>query len=68
MEDGATPQSSAAVVLGVARGVPGEESVWKEGGGELGIERIEGACWFWEAATLGAWDEETELGIPVLKL
>ena len=43
MEEGATPQSSAAVVLGVARGVPGEECVWKEGGGEVGMERMEGA-------------------------
>jgi hypothetical protein len=25
-------------VLGVGRGVPGEECVWKDGGGELGIE------------------------------
>ncbi len=26
------------VVLGVGRGVPGEECVWKEWGGELGID------------------------------
>jgi hypothetical protein len=29
MEDGATPQRVAPLVLGVARGVPGEECVWK---------------------------------------
>jgi hypothetical protein len=53
-------------VLGVGRGVPGEECVWKEGGGLLGMERIEGA--WWDAATEGAWLEGTLLGIPVLKL
>jgi hypothetical protein len=64
-EDGATPQSSAAVVLGVTRGVPGVECEWKEGGGELGIEWIEGAV---GPVMLGAWEDGTELGIPVLKL
>lgn len=54
-------------MLGVGRGVPGEERVWKEGGGELGIERMEGGAW-WEGATEGGAEEGTELGIPVLKL
>ena len=50
-EEGATPQSSAysapplvlVVVGGVGLGVPGDEWVWKEGGGLLGMERMEGA-------------------------
>lgn len=50
---GATPHSSWE---GRGRGVPGEEVVWKEGGGEVGM--------------LGAMeeDEEMEVGRPVLKL
>ena len=40
MEEGATPQRDAAEWLGVARGVPGEECVWKLGGGELGVEGV----------------------------
>jgi hypothetical protein len=54
------------VVGGVGLGVPGEEWVWKEGGGLLGIERMEGA--WWEGATDGACEDGTLLGMPVLKL
>lgn len=47
-------------LLGIGRGVPGEEWVWKDGGGEEGTDgaRIDGVCT--EEA------EETELGSAVL--
>lgn len=53
------------LVLGVGRGVPGEEWVWKLGGGELGIDGaiIEGV-WI-EEATEGA-AEEIEFGMAEL--
>lgn len=63
---GATPHNSAYcwdavadVVAGVGRGVPGDECVWKDGGGEFGTETIEGARPPCE-------DDATELGIAVL--
>jgi hypothetical protein len=47
-------------LLGIGRGVPGEECVWKDGGGEEGTDgaRIDGVC--------TEETEETELGSAVL--
>lgn len=52
------------VVEGVGRGVPGEERVWNDGGGELGMLWMEGAWWEWEEAD-GVY-EAMELGTPEL--
>lgn len=51
-------------MLGVGLGVPGEESVWNEGGGELGIEAgmDGGRLTLWCECAI----EEAEEGIPVL--
>lgn len=41
----ATPHNSApAAVEGIGRGVLGDEVEWKDGGGEDGMERIDGAA------------------------
>jgi hypothetical protein len=57
----ATPHSSApSPPRMLARGVPTRLTVWKLGGGEVSIERIDGAAYD------GAADCGTEFGSPVL--
>jgi hypothetical protein len=57
----ATPHSSTpSPPRMLARGVPSRLKVWKLGGGEVWIERIDGGAYE------GAADGETELGSPVL--
>ncbi len=51
------------LVLGVGLGVPGDECVWKLGGGELGIE---GAIMDGVRMDEATDTEETEFGIPEL--
>lgn len=60
---GATPHNSVNccacdICECVGRGVPGEEWVWKDGGGEFGVEIVDGGP-PWE-------DEATDVGRAVL--